>query len=328
MRVSADMAERRSRGRGRAGTGCRCWCGSGCCAGSGRTRTPGRLRGITCSAWSAPQCSASRTGTRRSGRGRHPERRNRGGGLRAVAMTVQAGPIGVPLTGNVLDTFCGSFRSVRPPRGPAAGQAGEQTAPSLPRHTGENDGIFRSGREGRRLGRRWRRSPILDALPVVLLATTPGAGPFAHIRDTTAEHGQHKPMSRAAAHTSTEKERNTTRPAHSDRPAGQQASRPACHTPPRPQFYEAALWARSQSVGGIVGCRIAAVDRAAGGCGGQAGSTSRRQRQPETGGMSTPYSILIRRVTSARSAGEPLPAGATTRRLPRSAILSSARLSS
>lgn len=63
-----------------------------------------------------------------------------------MAMTVQAGPIGVPLTGNVLDTFCGSFRSVRPPRGPAAGQAGEQTAPSLPRHTGENDGILRSGR--------------------------------------------------------------------------------------------------------------------------------------------------------------------------------------
>jgi len=59
----------------------------------------------------------------------------------------------------------------------------------------------------------------------VLLATTPGAGPFAHIRDTTAEHGQHKPMSRAAAHTSTEKERNTTRPAHSDRPAGEHAIR-------------------------------------------------------------------------------------------------------
>lgn len=125
--------------------------------------------------------------------------------------------------GNLPITFDGSFRSVQPPRGPAAGQAGEQTAPFLSRHAGGNEGISRSGREGRRLGRRWRRSLILDALPVVLLATSTGARPFAHICDTTAEHGQHKSTSRA--HTSTEGERNTTRPARSNAPAGEHATR-------------------------------------------------------------------------------------------------------
>jgi hypothetical protein len=42
-------------------------------------------------------------------------------------------------------------------------------APSLPRHTGENQGISRSGREGR-LRRRRRRSTVLGGVPVVLLA--------------------------------------------------------------------------------------------------------------------------------------------------------------
>ena len=109
----------------------------------------------------------------------------------------QAGPVGVNLPG----ITCGPFRSVSPPRGPAAGQAGKQMAPSLPQHTRGNQGISRSGRVGRRLRRRRRRSTALDALPVVLLAVIAGAGPFSHIRDT-AEHGQHKPTPR----TSTEKE--------------------------------------------------------------------------------------------------------------------------
>lgn len=42
-------------------------------------------------------------------------------------------------------------------------------APSLPRHIGENQGISRSGREGRLRGRR-RRSTVLGGLPIVLLA--------------------------------------------------------------------------------------------------------------------------------------------------------------
>jgi len=37
--------------------------------------------------------------------------------------------------GNLVGTFCGPIRSVPPVRGPAAGQAGEQMAPSLLRHT-------------------------------------------------------------------------------------------------------------------------------------------------------------------------------------------------
>ena len=120
----------------------------------------------------------------------------------------QAGPVGVNLPG----ITCGPFRSVSPPRGPAAGQAGKQMAPSLPQHTRGNQGISRSGRVGRRLRRRRRRSTALDALPVVLLAVIAGAGPFSHIRDT-AEHGQHKPTPR----TSTEKEANTARPDRSGR---------------------------------------------------------------------------------------------------------------
>ena len=74
-----------------------------------------------------------------------------------------------PAPGNLARTFCGPFRSVAPVRGPAAGQAGEQMAPSLPRHTRENQGISQSGREGR-LRRRRRRSTVLGRLPVVLLA--------------------------------------------------------------------------------------------------------------------------------------------------------------
>ncbi len=42
-------------------------------------------------------------------------------------------------------------------------------APSVPRHTGENQGVSRSGREGR-LRRRQRRSTVLGGLAVVLLA--------------------------------------------------------------------------------------------------------------------------------------------------------------
>jgi len=105
------------------------------------------------------------------------------------------------------------------------------------------------------------------------------------------------------------------------------ASRRTHHTPLRRQFRAATLSARSQGVGGQDGCHVATVDHAAGGCGGQAGSADRHHQQPRTGRVTTPYSILIRRVTSARSARVPV-AGPTTKRLPRSAILSSARLSS
>jgi len=134
--------------------------------------------------------------------------------------------------GNLAGTSCGHFRLGYPPRGHVAGQVGEQTAPSFPRHTRENQGVSRPGREGRRLGRRWRRSPILGMLPVVLLATAAGAVPFAHLRDTTAEHAQYKPTSGAAACTSTEKERNTTRPARSNRPAGEHTARRSSPQPP------------------------------------------------------------------------------------------------
>lgn len=89
-------------------------------------------------------------------------------------------------------------------------------APSLPRHTGEHQGISWSGQGSRRLWRRRRRSTALDTLPVVLLAIIAGAGPFTHIRDT-AGHGQHKPASRAAEHTSTKKEANTARPDRSSK---------------------------------------------------------------------------------------------------------------
>ncbi len=148
--------------------------------------------------------------------------------------------------GNLPSTYGGCFRSVQPPRGPVASQAGEQSAPSLPRHAGKSEGISRSGREGRRLGRWWRRSLIPDALPVVLLAISAGAGPFAHIRDTTAEHDQHESTPAAAAHTSTEKERNATRPAHSDTPAGEHATRrPACSCTKPPSGRDLRAWAAS-----------------------------------------------------------------------------------
>ena len=66
------------------------------------------------------------------------------------------------------------------------------------------------------------------------------------------------------------------------------ASRRTRHTPLRPQFRAAALSARSQGVGSRSRCHIAAVDRAADSCGGEAGSASRRQRQPEASCVDTP----------------------------------------
>jgi hypothetical protein len=152
--------------------------------------------------------------------------------------------------GNLAGTFCGPFRSVRSPRGPAAGQAGEQTAPCLPRHTRENEVISLSGREGHRLRRQWRRSPILGALPVVLLAAVTGTGSVTHMRDTTAEHGQHKPKSRPTEHTSTQKEgsaahtacRSTTE--MSDQPAGEHATRrPARSSAKSPSGRDLRAWA-------------------------------------------------------------------------------------
>jgi hypothetical protein len=56
-------------------------------------------------------------------------------------VTQANGTAGVPLTGNMADTFCGPVRPGRPPRGDAAGQAGGQTASSLPRRTGST-GVF------------------------------------------------------------------------------------------------------------------------------------------------------------------------------------------
>jgi peptidoglycan/LPS O-acetylase OafA/YrhL len=38
-----------------------------------------------------------------------------------------------------------------------------------------------------------------DLAPVLILAVIAGAGSFAHIRDTAAQHGQHGPMSWAIA---------------------------------------------------------------------------------------------------------------------------------
>jgi len=66
------------------------------------------------------------------------------------------------------------------------------------------------------------------------------------------------------------------------------ASRRAHLTPLRPQFQAAAVGARSQGVGSRSGCHVAAVDRAAGSCGGQAGSASRCQRRPEASCVDTP----------------------------------------
>jgi hypothetical protein len=66
------------------------------------------------------------------------------------------------------------------------------------------------------------------------------------------------------------------------------ASRRTHHTPLRPQFHAATLSARPQGVGGRGGCHVATVDRAAGGCGGQAGSADRHRQQPRTGRMTTP----------------------------------------
>jgi len=87
-----------------------------------------------------------------------------------VAVTAaQARPGRGTAPGNLARTFRGRFRSVPPVRGPAAGQAGEPMAPSLPRRTGENQGVSQPGREGR-LRRRRHRSTILGGLPVVLLA--------------------------------------------------------------------------------------------------------------------------------------------------------------
>jgi hypothetical protein len=123
---------------------------------------------------------AARRGRRRARRVRHT---SRGGDVRAVAMTAaHASPAGALLQGNLSGTLGGPFGLVPPVRGPAAGRADEQMAPSLPRHTRGNRGISRSGREGRRVGRRRRRSTALDALPVVLLVVIAGPGPFTHIR--------------------------------------------------------------------------------------------------------------------------------------------------
>jgi len=68
----------------------------------------------------------------------------------------------------------------------------------------------------------------------------------------------------------------------------QPASRRTHNTPLRPQFRAAAPSARPQGVGSRSGCHLAAVDRAAGSCGGEAGSASRRQRQPEASCLDTP----------------------------------------
>ncbi len=46
---------------------------------------------------------------------------------------------------------------------------------------------------------RRRAAGVLDALLILVLATIAGAGSFAHIRDTAAEHGQKGPMSWAVA---------------------------------------------------------------------------------------------------------------------------------
>jgi hypothetical protein len=46
---------------------------------------------------------------------------------------------------------------------------------------------------------RQRAAAVLDALPILVLAAIAGAGSFAHIRDTAAEHGQRGPMSWAVA---------------------------------------------------------------------------------------------------------------------------------
>ena len=55
---------------------------------------------------------------------------------------------------------------------------------SLPRHTGEDQGISQSGREGHRSRRRRRRSIILSGLQVVLLAAlTRGVGDTALRRE-------------------------------------------------------------------------------------------------------------------------------------------------
>ena len=47
----------------------------------------------------------------------------------------------VPLPGSLPGYLLGVFRPGSPPHGPAAGQAGGRTAPSLPRHTG-NTGVL------------------------------------------------------------------------------------------------------------------------------------------------------------------------------------------
>jgi hypothetical protein len=105
-----------------------------------------------------------------------------------------------------------------------------------------------------------------------------------------------------------------------------QADRRTRHLRHRAQFRAAAVGARSQGVDSRDGCHVAAVDRATGSCG--RGWQRILTPTPVRSELRKyAYSILIRRVTSARSPGEPAPAGVTIRRLPRSAILSSSRLS-
>jgi hypothetical protein len=94
---------------------------------------------------------------------------------------------------------------------------------------------------------------VLDALPVVLLAAIAGAGPVIHIRDTAAEHGQHRPTSQADARTSAKKERNTARPAPSvcrtttemsDQPAGEPTTRRSSRSSARsPSGQDLRWWA-------------------------------------------------------------------------------------
>ena len=90
-----------------------------------------------------------------------------------MAVTVQGRLGRGTVPGYFAGTFCGPIKSVPPVRGIAAGQAGKQMVPSLPRHTRENQDISPSGQEGRLRGRR-RRSTVLGGLSVVLLAATTG----------------------------------------------------------------------------------------------------------------------------------------------------------
>ena len=214
----------------------------------------------------------------------------------AVTAT-QARPVVVPLRGSLPGTFCGPFRPVPSPHGPAAGQAGEQTAPSLPRHTRGNQGkpgylpvwpgkpppgeaaaqVYGPGRSADRAAGRHRGRGAGHPHPRHRRRARPAQTDIPGERAHTHEHQEGK-------------EHSSSRPLRLPHHNGNErsADRRAHHTPLRPQFGAADLGTRSQGVGGGAGCHVAAIDRAAGGCGGQAGSASRRQRQPEAGRVNMP----------------------------------------